>query len=111
MDEREGGLLAWQLRNYDAAHQDRVNVVIHAITAPLFWAGLLALILTPRAWMVSAPLLLVAFVAQGVGHRREKRGPLPFRGPHDVVIRFVAEQLITFPRWVARRTVGARPSP
>jgi hypothetical protein len=44
--------------------------------------------------------MLVALLAQGRGHRNEEVKPQPFRGPFDFVVRFLAEQWLTFPRYV-----------
>lgn len=97
-------LLSWQWQGYSTAHRDRRNLLLHLVTAPIFAAGF--------AMSLAAPLLggwlalwgLVAMVAvlvvQGRGHRDEATAPVPFTGPADFVTRFVAEQLITFPRFV-----------
>ena len=101
-DVREGGLLAWQWRGYPEFHRDRRNLVIHLVTAPMFWSALICLAVTPlmieAAW--GGLLLLVPLIAQGRGHKIEKAPPLPFRGPFDVVARFTLEQLVNFPRFV-----------
>ena len=41
-----------------------------------------------------------AVVAQSIGHKREAVPPLPFRGPSDALVRILAEQVVTFPRFV-----------
>ncbi|UJR84938.1 terminase [Sandaracinus amylolyticus] len=105
MDEERGSLLSWQWTHYPSGHADRTNLLIHAITAPLFWSGLATLVLAPIS---GAPLgalgglvlIVIAVAAQGRGHKREQVGPLPFRGPFDVVARLFVEQLVTFPRFV-----------
>ena len=94
---REGGLLRWQWSLYPEAHRDRRNLALHALTAPLFLAGTLLLFVKP--W-IGLPLMLVALVAQGRGHKLEKTAPAPFEGPLDVPKRFFAEQFVTFPRYV-----------
>jgi hypothetical protein len=110
--DREGGLLAWQFRNYAAAHVDRRNLALHAATAPLFYAGTIALagaapvgLLGPALAAVSLAVagvfaMAAAVVVQGRGHAREPRRPAPFRGPIDVIVRIFCEQWITFPRFV-----------
>jgi hypothetical protein len=40
--QREGGLLAWQWRNYSAGHRDRFDLLLHMVTVPAFVAGVLA---------------------------------------------------------------------
>lgn len=100
----DGPVLAWQWSTYAANHREKVNLVIHLATVPLFHLGLAAVVLGA---FVGAPFIvggLVAMVlalgAQAVGHRREATAPVPFRGPSDAVVRLVAEQLVTFPRFV-----------
>jgi hypothetical protein len=112
--DREGGLLAWQFRNYAAAHQDRRNLVLHVATVPLFWAGTVALAAAVLVGMLRLPVagmglavagvlaMIVAVATQGRGHLRETSHPAPFRGPVDFIVRFFCEQWITFPRFVAR---------
>jgi uncharacterized membrane protein YGL010W len=101
---REGGLLAWQYREYPKGHRDRRNLLVHAFTVPLFQLGVLALLLAPsRGALLLAfalPALLVPIALQGRTHRLEENAPIPFRGPLDFVARIVAEQLITYPRFV-----------
>jgi Protein of unknown function (DUF962) len=112
--DRAGGLLAWQLRNYPAAHHDRINLVLHAVTVPLFWAGTVALVAALPLGLAELPLaagvglavagvlaMAAAVAVQGRGHARETGRPAPFRGPLDVVVRILCEQWITFPRFVA----------
>lgn len=101
--DREGSLLAWQLRHYLEGHRDRRNLAIHAVTAPLFCLGAVALASAPIVswWLALGALPMVAaLAAQGRGHGREASRPAPFRGPSDFVVRLVAEQCITFPRFV-----------
>lgn len=101
---REGGLLAWQLREYPNGHRVRRNLLVHAVTAPLFMAGTCALVLTPLqgAWLlaVALPAMLLPLALQGRTHRLEPSSPIPFRGPADVAARLFVEQWITFPRFV-----------
>jgi uncharacterized membrane protein YGL010W len=102
---REGGLLAWQWRGYARNHRDRVNLLIHMIAVPAFIAGVLAgasQALQAR-WIgavVALVVVVVAFAAQGVGHKREHVPPEPFAGPGDFFARVFTEQFITFPRFV-----------
>ena len=102
---RDGGLLAWQWRNYARAHRDRANLLIHMLAVPMFIAGVLAFLtqVARAQWfgaVVALVLAVLAFAAQGLGHRREHVAPEPFAGPGDFVARVVAEQFITFPRFV-----------
>jgi hypothetical protein len=101
-------LLAWQWRHYSEAHRDRANLLVHALTTPVFMAGTCAVVTAwaaPGAWKLAAAAaglaaMMGAMAAQGRTHRREEGGPAPFRGPLDVLARILAEQWITFPRYV-----------
>lgn len=104
-DPREHGLLAWQWAGYRDNHVDRGNLAIHAVAVPLFLAGNVVAIAGPLlgpGWLVAVGLLgmVVSLVAQGRAHRREVAAPVAFRGPRDVLFRILAEQWITFPRYV-----------
>lgn len=103
-DAREGGLLSWQRAGYHEFHGDRRNLLLHVVTVPLFWAGTLVALTGPLLSLWLFPVGLVgcalAVAAQGAGHGRERNPPIPFRGPLDVIARIVAEQWITFPRFV-----------
>jgi len=105
-NQRAGGLLSWQWSQYTEAHQDRTNLALHALTAPVFMLGSALVVTAPFS---SAPYValaagtgaaLVALIAQGRGHRGESTTPAAFRSPLDFVLRFVAEQWVTFPRFV-----------
>ena len=99
------GLLAWQWSDYRAKHRDRANLVVHIVAVPLFLLSVIGLIYA--AVIGSAGCaglgvagLVVSVVAQGRGHAREREAPTPFRGIGDFVTRLLAEQWITFPRFV-----------
>ena len=103
--EREGGLLAWQFRDYAERHQDKLNLWLHLYAVPAFIAGVLAagfhlLSLNPIGALVSLVFSAAAFLVQGLGHKREAMAPQPFDGPLDFLRRIVAEQFVTFPRFV-----------
>ena len=103
--EREGGLLAWQFRDYAERHQDKLNLWLHLYAVPAFIAGILAaavnlLALSLVGVGVSLAFAALAFVVQGLGHKREPMAPVPFDGPGDALRRVFAEQFITFPRFV-----------
>ena len=104
MDERTGGLLRWQWSHYPEGHRDRRNLVLHAMTNPLFLAGTVAVITSPlaggRLALCGFLAMLGAMVVQGRGHKLERSAPVPFRGPADVLARFFVEQWVTFPRFV-----------
>ena len=103
--ERKGGLLAWQWSRYPATHRDRRNLLVHALTAPLFLTGVCALVsgLLRARWLLAGVGLLgvaLPVVLQGRTHKRETSAPAPFRGPADVAARLFVEQWVTFPRYV-----------
>jgi hypothetical protein len=102
-EPREGGLVRWQWTLYPDGHRDRTNLLIHAVTVPLFMMGTMTLAMTPLLGAYGATGLagmIVAVAAQGRGHEREATRPVPFRGPLDVVARLFVEQWVTFPRYV-----------
>lgn len=98
------GLLSRQWTAYPAAHRDRRNLLVHALTVPVFCAGTAALVLSPvlgaLCGIAGAVAAVVAIGAQGRTHRLEVSPPDPFRGPADVLLRILAEQWVTFPRYV-----------
>jgi hypothetical protein len=103
--EREGGLLAWQFRDYAERHQDKLNLWLHLYAVPAFIAGTLAAVLNLLALSVVGVVVClvfaaVAFLVQGLGHKRESMAPVPFDGLGDAVKRVFAEQFVTFPRFV-----------
>jgi hypothetical protein len=121
VNDRTAGLLAWQWAQYPQAHADRANLLLHALTVPLFLGGTVAILAAPAlgvAWAAGGLGGMVAAIAlQGRGHKRERVPPAPFRGPLDVVARIAVEQWITFPRFVlsgafgrAWRSAATRPS-
>lgn len=106
-------LPAWQYASYSEFHGSKLNIALHVLTVPLFWAGLgillsAAILLSWQRALLSLGLLLAPLVVQGIGHKQEKRAPIPFEGPDDFLSRFFVEQLITFPRWIARRMAGGQ---
>ena len=65
--------------------------------------GTLALVFVWRwPWLGLAGLVTMVLVmaVQGRGHRIEEVAPVSFTGPVDVVTRILAEQWVTFPRFV-----------
>jgi Protein of unknown function (DUF962) len=98
-------LLHWQWSDYSMKHRDRTNLLLHIVAVPLFQIATIALIVgvaVRSGGLVGIALaaMVAAIVIQGRGHRREREAPTPFAGPIDFVSRFVAEQWITFPRFV-----------
>lgn len=102
---RDDPLLRWQWRGYGRNHQDPRNLLLHLFAVPLFMAGTLAVL---AGALQASPLLAGAGVAaalgslalQGRGHRLEQHAPEPFDGAGDALARILAEQWITFPRYL-----------
>ena len=104
-------LPAWQYATYSEFHGSKLNIAIHVITVPIFWAGIgillsAAILLSWQRALIGLGVLFLPLAAQGLGHKKEARAPIPFEGPADFLSRFCVEQLITFPRWIARRMAG-----
>jgi 2-hydroxy-palmitic acid dioxygenase Mpo1-like protein len=98
-------LLEWQWSDYPAKHRNRANLLLHIVAVPLFQLGTLILVLAAVRMAVTAVALALlcmaaALVLQGRGHKLEAETPTPFDGLADFVSRFVAEQWVTFPRFV-----------
>jgi len=90
---------------YFEIHHDRRNLLIHALTAPLFMVGTLATVAAvptrgPLLAVLGVAAMVVAFAAQGLGHRFEATQFAGFRGPLDVVRVAFREQWFAFPRYV-----------
>lgn len=104
-DERKGSLLAWQWSLYPAGHRHRRNLLVHALTVPVFQLGTVALVAAPfvGGWFAAlgSGAMAGAMALQGRTHRLEATRPVHFRGPGDVLARILAEQWLTFPRYVA----------
>ncbi|MGB6243040.1 MAG: terminase [Castellaniella sp.] len=99
------GLLVRQWRDYGMSHQSRCNLVIHLIAVPCFLAAmaLLPVMLAQGRWFAAVFALAAmggSIAAQGRGHRTEVHPPQPFTGLWNGIARLLAEQWITFPRFV-----------
>lgn len=96
--------LADQLRAYTRVHQSRLNLAIHVLAVPLFWAGLAVFAHSANnglIFMVYGGGAVVASIAlQGLGHRFEHDAAEPFSGPIDFIYRLTKESLILFPIFV-----------
>ena len=98
----------WQYESYADFHGNRLNIFLHILSVPLFWAGIGVLLsaLILLSWQraaVGLGMLLVPVIIQGIGHKQERNGPIAFLGPLDFLSRFLVEQLVTFPRWIAEK--------
>jgi hypothetical protein len=104
MTHDNDGLLARQFSGYPDAHGHRGNLLIHALTVPLFLLGNCAVVAAPftSGWVAlgGVALTTIAIGLQGRGHALESGRPAPFSGPLNAVLRILAEQWITFPRFV-----------
>ena len=98
-------VLQWQWSGYSAAHQNRINLLLHLIAVPLFMSATLLAIYALVGFSFSALAgaalgFLVSLIIQGRGHKLEATQPEPFKGGSDFIVRLFAEQWITFPRFV-----------
>jgi hypothetical protein len=98
-------LLGWQWSDYPDKHRSRVNLLIHIAAVPAFQLGSLLVVwgilgFTLAVAAVGAVFVVASIALQSRGHRMEAEAPTPFSGPADFVARLVAEQWITFPRFV-----------
>ena len=98
-------LLEWQWSDYSAKHRNRANLLLHIAFVPLFQIGTVILAyavitVSGAAAALAVVCMAAALVAQGRGHKLERETPVPFDGAADFVTRFVAEQWVTFPRFV-----------
>ena len=85
-----------------------MNLLLHAVTVPLFMlASAFLVVAMIRLWAVGAIATVaaaaLAVAVQRRGHRREPAPPEPFTGPANAIARLVAEQWVTFPRFVLAR--------
>ena len=96
--------MRWQWSRYAGTHRNRRNLALHAATAPLFIAGTCALVASPLLGVAAGVAGLAAIggtiAAQLRTHKLEEATPAPFLGPADIAARFLAEQFVTFPRYV-----------
>ena len=110
--------LRWQWSDYSAKHRSRANLLIHIVAVPLFQVGTLllgysALQRAAGVMGLGVACVVVSLALQGRGHKLEAEPPTPFGGAGDAVRRIMAEQWITFPRFVLsggwyRNLTGAR---
>ncbi len=98
-------LLQRQWVGYSTAHQNRTNLYLHLFAVPLFILGTLAafyglVTMSPLSLFIATLGLMVSLFMQGRGHKREPVQPEPFSSGWEFMSRIVAEQWITFPRFV-----------
>ncbi|MBL6751151.1 MAG: terminase [Nevskia sp.] len=98
-------LLDWQWRNYAAGHRNRRNLLIHILAVPLFWVGavnfVVPLVFAGLVHALGGALAMgLSLFLQGRGHALEEQAPEPFQDLRDLLRRILAEQFVTFPRFV-----------
>lgn len=98
-------LLDWQWRDYGKRHRNRMNLIIHIVAVPLFWLGavnvITAVLFEGALHAFSGAILIgLSLFAQGRGHEMEALPPIPFDTRWNFVRRIVAEQFVTFPRFL-----------
>lgn len=98
-------LYTYPLDKYASGHGNRLNLAIHLATAPVFCAGVLALLwgpfrLEPLTILLGAAGIFLAVAAQGFGHGKERVKSDPFLSPADFVARLFVENTRTFWRFV-----------
>ncbi|MCY1272116.1 hypothetical protein D3C76_512830 [compost metagenome] len=105
MAKRHPNLFHWQWHGYAANHRNPTNLALHIIAVPLFIVA--ALILLGGLFRLSLSTILLgvigivaALAIQGRGHKLEEQQPEPFSGRKDAISRLLAEQFVTFPRFV-----------
>lgn len=105
MNAHTESLLSHQWHGYGLYHRSRRNLFIHIVAVPLFLLGniVFVVLLARGAWaaaLVGAALMALSLTAQGRGHRTEPNPAEPFTSPLNAVTRLLAEQWISFPRFV-----------
>jgi hypothetical protein len=105
MNQSFSELLDWQWSDYSERHRNRNNLLIHIVAVPLFWLGAInfvfPLLFAGLLYSLSGLVLMaLSIFVQGKGHEMEKLPPLAFQGPRDFLRRLLAEQFVTFPRFV-----------
>jgi len=98
-------LLGRQWAGYPATHRTRANLWLHLVAVPAFIGANVTMVvaLTHQAWDAAVMSIAVAAASlwvQGRGHRLEGVAAEPFSGPANAIGRLLAEQWITFPRFV-----------
>lgn len=98
-------LVQWQWEAYKNYHGSKLNLLIHIIAVPAFILATVNVVwaLLHAQWYFASfglGSMMIAFMAQTVGHASEKSPPVPFDGFVDAVTRIFVEQFFNFPRFV-----------
>jgi uncharacterized membrane protein YGL010W len=98
-------LVEWQWKGYKDFHGSRLNLLIHIIAVPAFILATVNVVwaLLHAQWFFASfglGSMMIAFMAQAVGHAAEKNPAIPFDGPLDAISRIFVEQFFNFPRFV-----------
>ena len=98
-------LLQWQWSDYPEKHRNHTNLLIHIAAVPMFVLAaptLVVALIRFEIWtaVLAAAAIGLSLFLQGRGHGLEKSAPTPFGGGGDFARRVLAEQFITFPRFV-----------
>jgi uncharacterized membrane protein YGL010W len=98
-------LVQWQWEGYQNYHGSKLNLLIHILAVPAFILATVnvAWALLHAQWYFASfgvGSMMIAFMAQAVGHAAEKNPAVPFDGPLDAVTRIFVEQFFNFPRFV-----------
>ncbi|GBL58087.1 phage terminase, small subunit [Pseudomonas citronellolis] len=105
MGKRHPNLFAWQWQGYAANHRNPTNLALHLVAVPLFVVAALVLLgglfkLSLGSILLGVIGMVAALAIQGRGHKLEEQPPEPFSDRKDAVGRLLAEQFVTFPRFV-----------
>jgi uncharacterized membrane protein YGL010W len=98
-------LVQWQWDGYKNYHGSKLNLLIHILAVPAFILATVNVVwaLLNAQWYFASfgmGSMMIAFMAQAVGHASEKNPAIPFDGPLDAVTRIFVEQFFNFPRFV-----------
>ena len=103
-------LLNKQWSDYPDRHRNKVNLLIHIVTVPLVWfaalqvfSGLILILIGVgglKMWVYAAILVAIALFAQSRGNSMEETKPAPAGDPMTFAMNAIAEQFVTFPRFV-----------
>lgn len=105
MGKRQPNLFTWQWQGYANYHRNGTNLALHLVAIPLFIVAALVLLdgllsLSLGSILLGVIGMVASLAIQGRGHKLEEQAPEPFIDRQDAIGRLLAEQFITFPRFV-----------